>query len=223
MGPLYASRITLVVNRFLKRPYPICRQSPSGRLNVRLRSAYQEPDALNLMIRRIGEDMEPEPQGLAGPPSSTTQQALAINRALWIGHHGILPPRPPAGVAISVLMGLAQTRRGPLICPLQPGRRKCSSVVEGTYEMTVDGQPATVGPGSSSYPAQRVHCFKNIGNTTGGMLEWDATGGQDHYSKQNRTENAPPAGGLHRRGRAMEISKKFDTTSDRTTSEDTRS
>jgi mannose-6-phosphate isomerase-like protein (cupin superfamily) len=57
-------------------------------------------------------------------------------------------------------------------------------IVEGTYELTVGGQTTTAGPGTIVFiPRNMVHRFKNVGNTTGCMLDLSLPGGQDHYFK----------------------------------------
>jgi quercetin dioxygenase-like cupin family protein len=82
-------------------------------------------------------------------------------------------------------------------------------IVEGTYELTVGSQTSTAGPGTIVFiPRNVVHRFKNVGDTTGRMLDWSLPGGQDHYF-QAISELA--AGGSFTGEKVMEISKKFDT------------
>ena len=55
-------------------------------------------------------------------------------------------------------------------------------IIEGTYELTVDGQTSTVGSGAVIFvPRNAVHRFENVGNITACMLGWSLPGGQDHY------------------------------------------
>jgi oxalate decarboxylase/phosphoglucose isomerase-like protein (cupin superfamily) len=50
--------------------------------------------------------------------------------------------------------------------------------------MTVGDQTSKVGPGTIVFiPRNVVHRFKNVGDTTGCMLDWSLPGGQDHYFK----------------------------------------
>ena len=82
-------------------------------------------------------------------------------------------------------------------------------ILEGTYELTVDGHTTTAGAGTIVFiPRNVVHRFKNIGDTTARMLDWSLPGGQDHYFKAI----ADLAAGDGFTGeKVMEISKKFDT------------
>jgi len=82
-------------------------------------------------------------------------------------------------------------------------------IVEGTYELTVDGQTTTAGPGTIVFiPRNVVHRFKNIGDTTACMLDWSLPGGQDHYFKA-MAEVA--AGDGFTGEKMMEINKRFNT------------
>jgi hypothetical protein len=53
-----------------------------------------------------------------------------------------------------------------------------------------------------------VHRFKNVGDTTGCMLDWSLPGGHDHYFKAISELGA--SGGLTGE-KVMEINEKFDT------------
>ena len=54
--------------------------------------------------------------------------------------------------------------------------------------MTVGEQTSTVGPGTIVFiPRNVVHRFKNIGETTGCMLDWSLPGGHDQYFKRSPT------------------------------------
>jgi cupin domain len=56
-------------------------------------------------------------------------------------------------------------------------------IIEGSYEMTVDGHTSTAGPGTIVFiPRNVVHRFRNVGETTARLLDWTLPGGQDHYS-----------------------------------------
>jgi len=112
------------------------------------------------------------------------------------------------GGAISVLMGWLKPGEGPSD-HVHFNQEEIFFIIEGTYEMTVGDQTSTVGPGTIVFiPRNVVHRFKNIGDTTGCMLDWSLPGGQDHYFKAI-SELAASDGFTGEK--VMEISKKFDT------------
>ena len=85
--------------------------------------------------------------------------------------------------AISVIMGCHKPGEGP---PdhVHFNQEEMFFIVEGFYEVTVADQTSTVGPGTIVFiPRNVVHRFKNVGDTTGCMLDWSLPGGQDHYFK----------------------------------------
>ena len=82
-------------------------------------------------------------------------------------------------------------------------------IIEGLYEVTVGDETSKAGPGSIVFiPRNVVHRFKNIGETTGCMLDWTWPGGQDHYFK---AISDLAADGCLTGEKVMEINKKFDT------------
>ena len=112
------------------------------------------------------------------------------------------------GGAISVIMAWHKPGEGP---PdhVHFSQEEVLFVVEGTYELTVGDQTATVGPGAIAFvPRNVVHRFKNVGETTACMLDWSLPGGQDHYF---RAIADLAAGGGFTGEQALAISKKFDT------------
>jgi mannose-6-phosphate isomerase-like protein (cupin superfamily) len=112
------------------------------------------------------------------------------------------------GGAISVLMGWHKPGEGP---PdhVHYNQEEMFFIVEGTYELTVDGKTSTAGPGTIVFiPRDVVHRFKNVGATTACMLDWTLPGGQDHYFK---AVSDLAAGGGFTGDTVMEISKRFDT------------
>ena len=112
------------------------------------------------------------------------------------------------GGAISVLMGWLKPGEGPSD-HVHFNQEEIFFIIEGTYEMTVGDQTSTVGPGTIVFiPRNVVHRFKNVGDTTGCMLDWSLPGGQDHYFKAI-SELAASDGFTGEK--VMEISKKFDT------------
>jgi mannose-6-phosphate isomerase-like protein (cupin superfamily) len=83
-------------------------------------------------------------------------------------------------------------------------------IVEGTYQLTVYDQTSTIGPGTLVFlPRNVVHRFKNVGETTACMLDWTLPGGQDRYFK---AISELAVAGDFTNEKALEISKKFDTT-----------
>jgi len=112
------------------------------------------------------------------------------------------------GGAISVLMGWHKPGEGP---PdhVHFNQEEMFFILEGTYELTVDGHTTTAGAGAIAFiPRNAVHRFKNVGNTTACLLDWSLPGGQDHYFKAI----ADLAAGDGFAGeKAMAISKRFDT------------
>jgi mannose-6-phosphate isomerase-like protein (cupin superfamily) len=112
------------------------------------------------------------------------------------------------GGAISVLMGWLKPGEGPGD-HVHFNQEEIFFIVEGTYELTVGGQTTTAGPGTIVFiPRTVVHRFKNVGNTTGCMLDLSLPGGQDHYFKA--ISELAADGGLTGE-KVMEINKKFDT------------
>src|SRR5499425_59027 len=87
------------------------------------------------------------------------------------------------GGAISVLMAWHKPDEGP---PdhVHFDQEEMFFILEGTYELTVDGQTMRAGAGTIVFiPRNVVHRFKNAGDTTACMLDWSLPGGQDHYFK----------------------------------------
>src|SRR5689334_23105488 len=81
------------------------------------------------------------------------------------------------GGAISVLMAWHKPGEGP---PdhVHFSQEEMFFIVEGTYELTVDGQTSTIGPGTIVFiPRDVVHRFKNVGDITACMLDWSLPGG----------------------------------------------
>jgi quercetin dioxygenase-like cupin family protein len=134
------------------------------------------------------------------------EQALAI-RPFGLDMKVLLTTEATGGV-ISVIMGWHKPGEGP---PdhVHFSQEEMFFIVEGTYELTVEDQTSTVGPGSIVFiPRNVVHRFKNVGHTTACMLDWSLPGGQDHYFK---AISELAAGGGFTGEKAMEISRKFDT------------
>ena len=112
------------------------------------------------------------------------------------------------GGAISVLVAWLKPGEGPGD-HVHFNQEEIFFIVEGTYELTVDGQTSMAGPGTIVFiPRNVVHGFKNVGDTTGCMLDWTLPGGQDHYFKA--ISELAAAGGLTGE-KVTEINEKFDT------------
>ena len=140
------------------------------------------------------------------PAIVTPKQALSIKP--FGLEMRVLLTTDATGGAISVIMAWHKPGEGP---PdhVHSSQEEMFFIVEGTYELTLDGQTSTVGPGTIVFiPRNVVHRFKNIGDATACMLDWSLPGGQDHYFKaiSNLTVGAGFTG-----EKVMEISKRFDT------------
>ena len=140
------------------------------------------------------------------PAIVTPKQALSI-KPFGIEMRILLTTEATGG-AISVIMAWHKPGEGP---PdhVHFSQEEMFFIVEGTYEMTLDGQTSTVGAGTVVFiPRNVVHRFKNVGDKTACMLDWSLPGGQDHYFEAV-AELA--AGGGFAGEKVIEISKTFDT------------
>ena len=141
------------------------------------------------------------------PPAIVTpKQALSIKP--FGLEMRVLLTTDATGGAISVIMAWHKPGEGP---PdhVHFSQEEMFFIVEGTYELTLDGQTSTVGPGTIVFiPRNVVHRFKNIGDTTARMLDWSLPGGQDHYFKA--ISDLAASSGFSGE-KALEISEKFDT------------
>ena len=155
------------------------------------------------------------PQTGGNNDARTSQLQAAIvkpEQALPIKPFGldmkVLLTTEATGGAISVLMAWLKPGEGPGD-HVHFNQEEMFFIVEGTYELTVDGQTTTAGPGTIVFiPRNVVHRFKNVGDTTGCMLDWTLPGGQDHYFKA--ISELAAAGGLTPE-KVMEINKRHDT------------
>jgi len=145
-------------------------------------------------------------------PSPLQATIVRPEQALRIKPFGldmkVLLTTEATGGAISVLMGWHKPGEGP---PdhVHFNQEEIFFILEGTYELTVDGHTTTAGAGTIVFiPRNVVHRFKNVGDTTACMLDWSLPGGQDHYFKAI-SELAADGGFTDEK--VMEINKKFDT------------
>jgi len=150
---------------------------------------------------------------MAAPPSPLSATVIGREQAQSIKAFGldmkVLLTTEATGGAISVLMAWHKPGEGP---PdhVHFSQEEIFFIVEGTYELTVDGQTSTIGSGTIVFiPRGVVHRFKNVGDITACMLDWSLPGGQDHYFKAI-SELASNGGFTGEK--ALEMSKKFDTT-----------
>jgi mannose-6-phosphate isomerase-like protein (cupin superfamily) len=112
------------------------------------------------------------------------------------------------GGAISVLMAWIKPGEGPGD-HVHFNQEEIFFILEGIYELTVGDQTTTAGPGTIVFiPRNVVHRFKNVGKTTGCMLDWTLPGGQDYYFK---AISELAANGDFTGQKVMEINKKFHT------------
>jgi mannose-6-phosphate isomerase-like protein (cupin superfamily) len=155
----------------------------------------------------------PQSEGNKNPGTSPLQAAIVKpEQALSIKPFGldlkVLLSTEATGGAISVLMGWLKPGEGPGD-HVHFNQEEIFFIVEGTYEMTVGDQTSTVGPGTIVFiPRNVVHRFKNVGDTTGCMLDWSLPAGHDQYFKAISDLGAT---GCLTAEKVMEINKKFDT------------
>jgi quercetin dioxygenase-like cupin family protein len=149
-----------------------------------------------------GKGSSPRGATIARPESAQPLKAFGLDMK-------VLLTTEATGGAISVLIAWHKPGEGP---PdhVHFNQEETFYIVEGSYELTVDGQTSVVGPGTIVFiPRNVVHRFKNVGSTTACMLDWSLPGGQDHYFKAI-AELAATDGFTG--DQAMEISRTFDTT-----------
>jgi len=121
----------------------------------------------------------------------------------------ILLSSEATGGAISVLMAWHKPGEGP---PdhVHFNQEEIFFIIEGTYELTLDGETSTGGPGTIVFiPRNVVHRFKNVGETRACMLDWSLPGGQDHYFK---AIDELTAGSGFSGEKVVEINRQFGTT-----------
>jgi len=145
-------------------------------------------------------------------PSPLQATIVRPEQALRIKPFGldikILLTTEAAGGAISVLIGWHKPGEGP---PdhVHFKQEEIFFILEGSYELTVDGQTTTAGAGTIVFiPRNVVHRFKNVGATTACMLDWSLPGGQDRYFK---AISDLAAGDDFTGEKVVAISQQFDT------------
>ena len=111
--------------------------------------------------------------------------------------------------AVSVIMAWHKPGEGP---PdhVHFDQEETFFIVDGRYELTIDGQTSIDGPGTLVFiPRNIVHSFKNVGETSACRLDWTLPGGQDRYFKKI-SELA--AGGSLTGDKLAELNKEHNTT-----------
>ena len=119
---------------------------------------------------------------LLQPVISAPEQVPAI-KPFSIDMKVLLSTEDTAG-ATSVIMAWHEPGQGP---PdhVHFDQEEIFFIVDGCYELTIDGQTSIGGPGTLVFvPRNMVHRFKNVGETSACMLDWTLPGGQDRYFKK---------------------------------------
>jgi len=140
------------------------------------------------------------------PAVVTPKQALSI-KPFGLDMDVLLTTEATGG-ATSVIVAWHKPGEGPP-AHVHFKQEEILFIIEGLYEVTVGDETTKAGPGSIVFiPRNVVHRFKNVGDTTGCMLDWSLPGGHDHYFKA--ISELATDGGLTGE-KVMEINKKFDT------------
>jgi mannose-6-phosphate isomerase-like protein (cupin superfamily) len=100
----------------------------------------------------------------------------------------------PFGIDMKIMLGAEHTGGtfSAIVAEVKPGegppphlhhdREEYFYVLEGTYELSVNGNETTVGPGTLVFiPRGTVHAFKNVASTLGKVLEWTIPGSNGDY------------------------------------------
>jgi mannose-6-phosphate isomerase-like protein (cupin superfamily) len=100
----------------------------------------------------------------------------------------------PFGIDMKVMLGAEHTGGtfSAIVAEIKPGegppphlhhdREEYFYVLEGTYQLSVNGNETTVGPGTLVFvPRGTVHAFKNVAGTLGKVLEWTIPGSNGDY------------------------------------------
>jgi len=127
----------------------------------------------------------------------------------------------PFGIDMKVMMGAEHTGGtfSAIIAEIKPGegppphlhqdREEYFYVLEGTYQLSVDGNETTVGPGTMVFvPRGTVHAFKNVASTSGKVLEWTIPGSNGAYF---RAVHEMEAAGGFAPDKFAEINRQFVT------------
>ncbi len=127
----------------------------------------------------------------------------------------------PFGIDMKVMLGAEHTGGtfSAIVAEVKPGegppphlhrdREEYFYVLEGTYQLSVNGNETTVGPGTLVFvPRGTVHAFKNVASTLGRVLEWTIPGSNGDYF---RAVHAMEAAGGFDPEKFGEINRQFVT------------
>jgi quercetin dioxygenase-like cupin family protein len=127
----------------------------------------------------------------------------------------------PFGIDMKVMLGAEHTGGtfSAIVAEVKPGegppphlhrdREEYFYVLEGTYQLSVNGNDTTVGPGTLVFlPRGTVHAFKNVASTLGRLLEWTIPGSNGDYFRAVHAMQA--AGGFDPK-KFGEINRQFVT------------
>ncbi len=127
----------------------------------------------------------------------------------------------PFGIDMKVLLGAEHTGGtfSAIVAEIKPGegpplhlhrdREEYFYVLEGTYQLIVNGNETTVGPGTLVFvPRGTVHAFMNVASTLGKVLEWTIPGSNGDYF---RAVHAMEASGGFDPEKFGEINRQFVT------------
>ncbi len=127
----------------------------------------------------------------------------------------------PFGIDMKVMIGGEHTGGtfSAIVAEVKPGegppphlhrdRDEFFYVLEGTYELGVDGKMSVIGPGTMVYvPRGTVHTFKNTASGNGKLLEWTIPGSNGDYFRAMHEMEA--AGGFDPE-KFAEINRRFVT------------
>ena len=102
----------------------------------------------------------------------------------------------PFGIDMKIMLGSEHTGGSfsAVVAEVKPGegppphlhrdREEYFYVLEGTYQLSVNGGESTIGPGTLVFvPRGTVHAFKNVTSTLGKLLEWTIPGSNRDYFK----------------------------------------
>jgi mannose-6-phosphate isomerase-like protein (cupin superfamily) len=127
----------------------------------------------------------------------------------------------PFGIDMKLMIGSEHTGGtfSAVIAEVKPGegppphfhtdREEYFFVLEGTYDLSVNGTTSQVGPGTLVFvPRGTTHAFTNVSTTDGRILEWTIPGDNADYF---RAVDAMQAGGGFDPGKFAAINQRYAT------------
>jgi mannose-6-phosphate isomerase-like protein (cupin superfamily) len=140
------------------------------------------------------------------PRIMTPAEAEAL-RPFGIDMKVMMDPEHTGG-AFSAVVAEINPGEGPPL-HLHRDREEYFYVLEGTYQLSVAGREATIGPGTLVFvPRGTVHAFKNVARTPGKLLEWTIPGSNGPYF---RAVHEMEAGGGFDPEKFAAINRRFAT------------